>query len=91
MDVSVYEHLDRLNKNLCETLAVLTRLNECRELRGLQFRTHFLRVKELRALVSQEVTEALNERELQNAGRFWRQRRTLEKRLKRESAVLGEE
>jgi hypothetical protein len=82
MENSVYEHLAGLDRSFREILALLERLEEhpClrkRQLRGLQ-----VQVKELRALVCQDVVEALNDFEQQNAGRLYRKRRQWEKRLK---------
>lgn len=82
MDIgSAYEQLYLLNRHLEQSLALFRRLERHLKLPKEQVRIFELQIREVRALVSQNAIEKLNEIELKNAARWYRKRRSMEKRL----------
>jgi len=81
MDIRAYEYLALVNRNLERTVALLQLLENVPRLRRAPLRLAAIQIQEIRAVVSQAVTEGLNEVESERAGRLYRKRRTLEKRL----------
>lgn len=82
MDIRAYEYLALVNRNLERTVALLKRLEKVPQLQREPLRLAAVQILEIRAVVSQSVTEAMNEIEGKRAAGLYRKRRSLEKQLR---------
>lgn len=82
MDFHAYEYLALFNRNLDRALALLQRLEKLPQIDKELLRLSAAQIREIRAVVSQSVTEELNQAEMKRAARAYRKRIALEERLR---------
>src|SRR5229473_2181536 len=82
MRYPIYEYLYELNRNLRETVEILERIRKSPGMREKPFKHHQVEIEHLRADATEDVLDVMSDIEVDEASRFWSQKRAYEKSIR---------